>query len=137
MALYGQNYIIGTKFINFLKNDGCSRNHVAVSNTNEMHDHHHQIEARGISWVNSAEDSKLFLYEPSDGWRNPSECVDMDCDGPKKAMLVDLDGSFSTSGERTTYMGISEKDYGDETGSGLGNSRIPGRFNIFVGQIFK
>ena len=49
----------------------------------------------------------------------------MDCDGPKKAQLTDLDGSFSGSGVRTTYMGISELDYGVNGPRGLGNWRIP------------
>ena len=38
---------------------------------------------------------------------NPSDCVDMDCDGLKKNLLDDLDGSFLG----TTGAIISESEY--------------------------
>ena len=44
---------------------------------------------------NTDDNAKLFLHEPQLKWINPSDCVDMDCDGPKKAMLLDTDGSFN------------------------------------------
>ena len=49
----------------------------------------------------------------------------MDCDGPKKAMILDEDGSLSGTGNPTTYMGVSELDYGVNGPRGLGNWRIP------------
>lgn len=49
----------------------------------------------------------------------------MDCDGPKKAMLLDVDGSFSETGVTNTYMGVSELEYGVNGPRGLGNFRIP------------
>ena len=30
---------------------------------------------------------------------NPSDCVDMDCDGHKKMLVEDMDGSFLPSGQ--------------------------------------
>ena len=65
------------------------------------------------------------MNEPKLEWINPSDCVDMDCDGPKKAMIFDEDGSFSGTNNPTTYMGISELDYGVNGPRGLGNWRIP------------
>jgi len=49
----------------------------------------------------------------------------MDCDGPKKAMLVDLDGSFTGSNERSTLMGIAELGFGVNGPRGLGYFRVP------------
>ena len=33
---------------------------------------------------------------------NPSDCVDMDCDGHKKMLVEDMDGSFLPSGQVST-----------------------------------
>ena len=41
-------------------------------------------------------------------------------------MIVDIDGSFSETGQRHTYMGVAELDYGVNGARGLGNFRIPG-----------
>lgn len=94
-----------------------------ISNRYKQHDHHIQTDVSNIVWESSS--NKLFLYEPKVDWINPSDCVDMDCDGPKKAMLLDLDGSFSETGVTNTYMGVSELDYGVNGPRGLGNFRIP------------
>ena len=43
---------------------------------------------------NVSVDSKVFLFRPNKVKINPSDCVDMDCDGLKKNLLTDMDGSF-------------------------------------------
>ena len=104
MILYGMNFLKNVAFINF--DNVCGVDHFAISNLPKQHDHHIETRTEGISFVGTSDNNNLFLYEPEVGWINPSDCVDMDCDGPKKAMIVDVDGSFS---------GIR----------GLGNFRIP------------
>lgn len=47
-----------------------------------------------IAFDNVPRGAQLYLYRPDPGWRNPSDCVDMDCDGALHIMIKDLDGSF-------------------------------------------
>lgn len=39
---------------------------------------------------------------------NPSDCVDMDCDGHKKMLIEDTDGSFLPGGQWSLYMICSQ-----------------------------
>ena len=72
--------------------------------------------------ANVNNDSKVFLFRPNLGKIKESECGDMDCDGLKKNLLNDLDGSFL--GAPGTV--LSQSDYGWGTAErGLGDFRIP------------
>ena len=55
---------------------------------------------------------------------NPSDCVDMDCDGLKKALLKDLDGSFF-GGSGGAIIPESEWEWDGDRRRGLGDYRIP------------
>ena len=123
MVLYERNYIKNVHFENY--GSQCGAEHFAISNLPKQHDHHVQTDIDTVTFTNVADSNKLFLFEPQLEWINPSECVDMDCDGPKKAMVLDVDGSFSQTGQQHTYMGVSELDYGINGPRGLGNWRIP------------
>ena len=37
---------------------------------------------------------QIFHDIPDTQWINPSDCVDMDCDARRKALVTDLDGTF-------------------------------------------
>ena len=54
---------------------------------------------------------------------NPADCVDMDCDGLKKAILVDEDGSLL--GQPATIVPQSEFEWDTNAARGLGDYRIP------------
>ena len=54
---------------------------------------------------------------------NPSDCVDMDCDGQKKAMIRDLDGTLL--GSVGTVIAQSEFEWDGDSRRGLGDYRIP------------
>ena len=54
---------------------------------------------------------------------NPSDCVDMDCDGLKKVMIKDLDGSFV--GQKGAVISQSEYEWDGDRRRGLGDYRIP------------
>lgn len=54
---------------------------------------------------------------------NPADCVDMDCDGKKKTMLRDQDGSLlSVVG---SVLPQSEFEWNGDPRRGLGDYRIP------------
>ena len=93
MVLQGRNFLNNVAFINYNSANSCNLGAHAIQNLPKQHDHHEQIDVTGITFSNTPDNNKFFLFEPQLAWINPSDCVDMDCDGPKKAMLVD--GSFS------------------------------------------
>ena len=73
--------------------------------------------------IDVAEDSKVYLHRPNIDKINPSDCVDMDCDGLKKNLLTDADGSFLGTPGATV---ISQSEYGWGLQSrGIGDYRIP------------
>ena len=59
---------------------------------------------------------------------NPSDCVDMDCDGLKKAFVFDKDGSLMPSGQPGTIFAYSEFAWDAmdrDRARGTGDYRIP------------
>ena len=48
----------------------------------------------GFHYDTVDEESKLWFDVSSFQWINPSDCVDMDCDGRRQLLIRDLDGSF-------------------------------------------
>lgn len=54
---------------------------------------------------------------------NPSDCVDMDCDGHKKCLVMDTDGSLF--GSPTTIVPQAEFEWDGDPRRGLGDYRIP------------
>ena len=55
---------------------------------------------------------------------NPADCVDMDCDGMKKNLLDDLDGTL-LGGSRGSVISESEWEWDGDPRRGLGDYRIP------------
>lgn len=54
---------------------------------------------------------------------NPSDCVDMDCDGRRQLLITDIDGSF-TGKAGNTIIGKAEYEWGGNPSFGLGMSII-------------
>ena len=53
---------------------------------------------------------------------NPSDCVDMDCDGRRQLLITDLDGSLSGKAGNT-IISKAEHEWGGNPSFGLGMSR--------------
>ena len=62
----------------------------------------------------------MLYLEPSKSKINPSDCVDMDCDGRRKLLVTDLDGTFLGKA-RTTFIAKSEWHWDGDRSWGLGN----------------
>ena len=63
----------------------------------------------------------MFLFANS--LVNPSDCVDMDCDGMKKTLIRDLDGTLL--GSVGTIIPDSAFEWDGDKRRGLGDYRIP------------
>ena len=54
---------------------------------------------------------------------NPSDCVDMDCDGLKKVLVKDVDGSFTQTNNPTDIFSVAEFEWGGDPRRGLNDGR--------------
>ncbi|XP_022097673.1 fibrocystin-L-like isoform X1 [Acanthaster planci] len=101
----------------------CGKTDAMIVTNAASEDALHPIEISGITMTNVDEARKVFLHRPNVGSVNPSDCVDMDCDGMKKAMIRDLDGSLL--GSPGTLIPQSEFEWDGDPRRGLGDYRIP------------
>ena len=67
-------------------------------------------------------DAQVYLFHANKDKITESECGTMDCDGMKKNLISDKDGSFL--GQPGTVISMSEYEWGTESRN-LGNCRIP------------
>ena len=111
-------------FANFGLNcpgDNATRSYVITTNPSNE-DGQQPVSFRNIRLFNVEQASKVFIHRPNADLIAPGKCVDMDCDGLKKNLLTDEDGSFL--GTPGTVISQSEFGWGDPL-HGLGDSRIP------------
>lgn len=91
-ALHGRTDITNNKFINF-ETRSCGKN-VALMANPESDDAIHPIFVSGLSFAATPRDNYVFIPRANVEKVDPSDCVDMDCDGHKKVVLKDTDGSL-------------------------------------------
>ncbi len=85
--------------------DAC----IATSHRNEDFQHPMTIENSELFFVNN--NSKVWIHRPNISTINPTECLDMNCDGLKKNLLTDLDGSFFSDPDmQLALMGMRSSD---------------------------
>ncbi|XP_071793632.1 fibrocystin-L-like isoform X1 [Asterias amurensis] len=101
----------------------CGKEDVAIMTNKKSEDGIHPMTTSGVTFEDVDEDRKIFIYRPNVGSVNPSDCVDMDCDGQKKAMIRDLDGTLL--GSVGTVIAQSEFEWDGDSRRGLGDYRIP------------
>lgn len=91
-AIGGRSSFNRTLFANFVK--ACGKT-TPIFKTNPFNgDASHPMELQAISLINVTEDLKASIQTPTMKWVNPADCVDMDCDGLRKIVIKDIDGSF-------------------------------------------
>ncbi|XP_069115680.1 fibrocystin-L-like [Argopecten irradians] len=101
----------------------CGTKDVMITTNKWNDDGQHPVETIRITKYNSDNDSYFFIHRPNIEKVNPSACVDMDCDGLKKALIKDKDGSFL--GTRGAVLSQSEWEWNGDPRRGLGDYRIP------------
>ena len=89
-AISGLTNIESVSFANFANRCGSSRDVVLITNSNAQNATH-PIHVRGIRYMSDDRyeadgqeiqpRNKAFVHVPRLGVINPSDCVDMDCDG--------------------------------------------------------
>ncbi|XP_038045747.1 fibrocystin-L-like [Patiria miniata] len=101
----------------------CGKTDVAIMTNPGSQNAQHPLTTSGITMEDVADGQRLYIHHPSIGKVNPADCVDMDCDGMKKAMIQDMDGSLL--GTPGTVIPQSEYEWDGDPRRGLGDYRIP------------
>lgn len=97
----------------------CGHDSVAFTTNPKSPDAFHPVEAQGITLYN-VDNDKLFYISPSNiAWVNPSDCIDMDCDGAKHVLIRDLDGSL-TGVSGGSIISKAEYEWNGDPRRGLG-----------------
>ncbi|KAI3389747.1 hypothetical protein SNEBB_006210 [Seison nebaliae] len=117
----GYMLIENVKFVGFINH--CKADYdVAISTAGQNDDSAMPIYLSRMIWERVHR--QLYNGRPNIRKINPSDCVDMECDGLKKVLIVDLDGtSFGSVG--ATAFSISEMAYNKNPRRGLGDYRLP------------
>ncbi|ROT65416.1 putative fibrocystin-L [Penaeus vannamei] len=121
-AINGATYISNVKFANYATRT-CGKDVAMISNK-DADDAIHPVFVSGLTFLDTSESNKLFLFEPNLGRVNPSDCVDMDCDGHKKVIITDMDGTFLGAVDATATS-QAEFEWDGDPSRGIGDYRIP------------
>ncbi|XP_066572050.1 PKHD1 like 1, tandem duplicate 1 isoform X2 [Amia ocellicauda] len=121
-AISGLLTVTNTVFESFQSVCSREKNVIFMTSPNNE-DLQHPVHVQNLTIVNSTEDAKIFIHRPDVTKANPSDCVDMDCDAKKKALLKDLDGSLF--GNVGAVVPQSEYQWNGDKRHGLGDYRIP------------
>ena len=133
-AIGGLTNVESVSFANFANRCGSTRDLVLLTN-NDAEDATHPIHLRGIMFMSDnrfmvngqaiQSRNKAFVHVPNLGSVNPSDCVDMDCDGFKHVVIRDLDGSFTEQDSPRSLISVAEFEWGGDRRRGIGDFRIP------------
>ncbi|KAI3389358.1 hypothetical protein SNEBB_007570 [Seison nebaliae] len=108
------------KFVGFGKD--CLQSDAAISTLPHNDDSAIPVYLSNMHWESVTR--KVFNARPRLGMINPTDCVDMECDGLKKVLIVDTDGtSFGSVG--ATAFSMAELAYNGDKRRGIGDYRIP------------
>ena len=121
-ALRGILLLNRITFANFQTNCESRVGKVLRPPTND--DFNFPIKASEIDFVNVAGKDKVFIDRPFSAI-HPKDCVDFDCDGFKKLLFIDSDGSFVGNGKPSTIIPDSAYEWDGNPKRGLGYYRVP------------
>lgn len=123
-AIAGLTDIVNVTFVNF--GEGCvDDTDVVIMPNRQSQDCTHPVHMREIKFFGSNYGQKIYIPFPNLVLVNPSDCVDMDCDGHKEVLVRDIDGSFTKTGIFHTIISKAEFEWDGDPRRGVGDYRIP------------
>ena len=123
-AISGLTTIRNVGFDNFAQRCGNQKDVVLITNA-RSEDCNHPVHFENIAMLRTEAEYKFFNHEPHLSSVNPSDCVDMDCDGLKHVLIKDLDGSFTESTDPRSLISMAENEWDGMEERGIGDYRIP------------
>jgi len=123
--LTGQVYLNNITFANF-NPDQCGGQFDSAFRTNPRGDDmQFPIISQNIHFINVDEDCRIWMDRPIDKLVVGEHCVDMHCDGLKKAIMIDQDGSVIGDDIPGTIIPDSAYQWEGNPTAGLGYYRVP------------
>ena len=119
-AIGGKSSFNRTTFANFI--EACGKGAVLFKTNPTNGDASHPMDLQAITLVNVTKALKVSIQTPTKRWVNPADCVDMDCDGLRKIVIKDLDGSFLGKAG-SSLISRSEYQWDGDRSFGLGELR--------------
>ena len=123
--LTGQVYLNDITFANYNPGSCDGQFDSAIRTNPRGDDMQFPIISAGIKFINVAESSKVWMDRPLDKLVVGEHCVDMHCDGLKKALLIDTDGSVIGDDLPGTIIADSAFEWEGNPTAGLGYFRVP------------
>ena len=109
VGLRGIMHLIDVTFSGF--GDNCDGRDLVLRSNKWTDDINWPINATNIKYMDVVDDYKIYVDEPLLGKINPADCTDMDCDGMKKLIIYDNDGSFAGDGVPGTLIPDSSYEW--------------------------
>ncbi|XP_033758550.1 fibrocystin-L-like [Pecten maximus] len=111
-------------FFHWNANRVAGQNPAAVSAPLGNDDFIHPLTCKENYLEDVDDNSRLKILPPSLGKINPSDCVDMVCDGYRTMLIIDEDGSFGGRSVPSEFFPY-EDVYNGDSRYGIGDYRIP------------
>ena len=99
----GDCRVINVTFVNFNER-GCSFSDFSITNNPISPDAVTPITIEKSRMIQVNSDLLMHFYPPNPAWIVQEDCVDMDCDGPKHALIRDIDGTFTNNNNIPTSL---------------------------------
>merc|ERR1719282_1405874 len=123
IALRGIMHLNNVTFANFGEN--CGARDVVLRTNFGSDDVNWPINVTDVKFLDAPLKYRIYVDEPLLGKINPSDCTDMDCDGFKKLIIYDNDGSFTEDDKSGTIIPDSAFEWDGNPMRGLGYYRVP------------
>ncbi|KAI6655737.1 Fibrocystin-L-like [Oopsacas minuta] len=99
----GDCLVSNVTFANFQNRD-CTFSDFAITNNPVSPDAVTPITIQRSNIIHVDDNLLMHFYPPNIAWIVQEDCVDMDCDGPKHALVRDIDGTFTSNNDIPTSL---------------------------------
>jgi len=123
--LTGQVFLNDNTFANFNPGQCDGQFDSAIRTNPRGDDMQFPIISTNTRFVNVADSSRIWMDRPVDHLVSNEHCVDMHCDGLKKALLIDTDGQVIGDGMPGTIIADAAYQWEGNPTAGLGYFRVP------------
>ena len=123
--LTGQVFLNDVTFANFNPGQCDGQFDSAIRTNPRGDDMQFPIITQGTKFVNVADSSRIYMDRPIDKLVSNEHCVDMHCDGLKKALLIDTDGKVIGDDVPGTIIADAAYQWEGNPTAGLGYYRVP------------
>jgi len=125
-TINGSTTVTNVSFVNFQRHCNSRKDVLFITNPSSEDVNHPVYTTRIRESGNTNGNLKIYIHPPKISRANPSDCVDMFCDGMKNVLLKDTDGTLAGLSSPRTIIPLAELDWdSSDRRAGIGDYRIP------------